>query len=864
MTLTGLRQRLFNNTLLLFVAAFIYFFVTTIADQTQKQHVSDEKLHIDAAYFVTSVKSSIDEARKPEAPFTSIELNNIPWEQKQQTYWIKIVLSNQTDKMMDLVAHFDNPMLDHLGVFLFDDHGSLLKQMHLGDTMDNVPFLQRISPHAQLQVQAKSQSTLYVCILSDGLTYTPINLYQHHDYMVLVETSHLVWGIFLGVAILIALYNLVIYYSLKKISFLLFNGYILTSLMYTGSVYGFGFFLFSETIQLLFNAHILAIGGLMMLFAQLFLLYFLKFNKQKNANYWLMHLVILSTLALLIICLWLPDLDSRRAFAIILPASTLVCFYLLFAKARRSLHWAKLYYYSWIPLVMASAMQPLVLNGYIPYNFHTQYALLIGVLIQIVFMALSVAEYTTYKTNKAIYNATHDVALRVPNKISLQRRIEELLTAKTNFASCLIKITNYHALAPYIDHQKLQQLEAQVIDDAAPLLASEDKVSIITTTFHNKNKLAKVRDGHLMLLVETEDRTELSTLLHSLLEKISKKRQIEGLLIEINIKVGISFSVAVGTDRSASEYIQYSLLAIEQNRDNEDVLHYYHYLQSLNMKEHLSLACDLQHALRENKLTLFHQPQIDLHKGIVSGSEALLRWEHPVHGYISPELFVGIAENTGLINELTRWVIQSAFKQAMQILDAGYIGHKVSINISAKDISVPDFLSFIKQQMAAFNIPAYMIIFELTESVMVSDYEALNSLMIELRKLGIILSIDDYGTGYSSLAYISQLQFDEIKIDKSFIMNLDRSKRNLTIVKTTIEMAKYLNLVVVAEGVESLSIAHRLNALRCDIGQGYHFTKPLPFDQYIQWLSDYKVVKPQSPASTTRSVRGPARRSKPS
>ncbi|MCP4324188.1 MAG: EAL domain-containing protein, partial [Alteromonadales bacterium] len=142
-------------------------------------------------------------------------------------------------------------------------------------------------------------------------------------------------------------------------------------------------------------------------------------------------------------------------------------------------------------------------------------------------------------------------------------------------------------------------------------------------------------------------------------------------------------------------------------------------------------------------------------------------------------------------------------------------------------------------KMNSFNVPADTVIFELTESVMVTDFVVLDNLMGSLSELGIKVSIDDYGTGYSSLNYISQLQFDELKIDKAFILNLDSSERNLTIVKTTIDMAKNLNLKVVAEGVESKSIEKKLIDSGCDIGQGYYYTKPLPFDKYLLWLENH-------------------------
>ena len=255
----------------------------------------------------------------------------------------------------------------------------------------------------------------------------------------------------------------------------------------------------------------------------------------------------------------------------------------------------------------------------------------------------------------------------------------------------------------------------------------------------------------------------------------------------------------------------------------------------------MALASDLQQALRNNELELFHQPQIDIDKNAVDGSEVLLRWKHKYYGFIAPEIFIKLAEDTGIINELTLWVVSKACCDLEEIINLGYTDYNVSINISGKDISEPSFLTNIKKIISQYDIPLSSLTFELTESVMVNDFNHLSQIMNELASMGIHVAIDDYGTGYSSLLYISQLPFHELKIDKSFVMNLENSERDLTIVRTTIEMAKNLGLKIVAEGIESKAIEAILKRHGCSIAQGYYYQKPISFKQYLLWLIKYQV-----------------------
>jgi EAL domain-containing protein (putative c-di-GMP-specific phosphodiesterase class I) len=248
----------------------------------------------------------------------------------------------------------------------------------------------------------------------------------------------------------------------------------------------------------------------------------------------------------------------------------------------------------------------------------------------------------------------------------------------------------------------------------------------------------------------------------------------------------------------------------------------------------LSLMSDLHRAISNDELVLYCQPKVDVKTGSVCGVETLIRWQHPLKGMISPTEFIPIAEQAGMITPLTDWMIEAAFRQSHAWLEVG-LKLPLAINLSALDLSDPMLIDRISTLIAAWDIAPALIQFELTESaLMVDPVDALDTL-VRLKRLGVQLFIDDYGTGQSSLSYLQKLPVDAIKIDQSFIMALMRSRDSALIVRSTIELGHNLGLKVVAEGVDTQATWDRLVAFGCDVAQGYLINMPMPAAEFQEW-----------------------------
>lgn len=245
-------------------------------------------------------------------------------------------------------------------------------------------------------------------------------------------------------------------------------------------------------------------------------------------------------------------------------------------------------------------------------------------------------------------------------------------------------------------------------------------------------------------------------------------------------------------------------------------------------------AEDLLKAINEHQLELHYQPQVSLKSNALVGAEALVRWNHPEFGMIYPDRFIPLAESSGLIGELTEAVINLAVIQSHQWHKQGY-AFKVSVNISAQNVSSLDMPEYLEALARRYELDTHMLVLELTESAVMSEITTSLDILTRLRLKGFRLSIDDFGTGFSSLSQLHKIPFTELKIDQSFVMKMIEDPQSAAIVETCIMLGHKLRMSVVAEGVEDHQIWQRLKELGCDIAQGYHISRPMAPEAFLSW-----------------------------
>jgi diguanylate cyclase (GGDEF)-like protein len=250
----------------------------------------------------------------------------------------------------------------------------------------------------------------------------------------------------------------------------------------------------------------------------------------------------------------------------------------------------------------------------------------------------------------------------------------------------------------------------------------------------------------------------------------------------------------------------------------------------------LGLAADLRRALENDGLEVYFQPKIALDSREIIGVECLARWDHPVQGAVRPEDFVAVAEHTGQLGHLTDFVLREGLRRAQQWREAGH-SIPISVNLSPRTVIDHDFPDRIAELLSLYETPPGMLTLEITEDGMITEKDRPLPTLRLLDVLGVRLSIDDFGTGYSSLSYLRRLPVDEVKIDRSFVQGMATDSGDLAIVRAIVDLARHLGLTVVAEGVESELTLSMLAEMGCEIGQGFLFSRPLPFDRFEAWLA---------------------------
>jgi EAL domain-containing protein (putative c-di-GMP-specific phosphodiesterase class I) len=349
---------------------------------------------------------------------------------------------------------------------------------------------------------------------------------------------------------------------------------------------------------------------------------------------------------------------------------------------------------------------------------------------------------------------------------------------------------------------------------------------------------ARITGSEFLLLLENTEIDRVVALADRLYGLLTEPQRIGGDELRHEVSIGIAAYPADG--QQVEELISRAALARHDAAGLPGYLQIYQQDRDLAHQRQITLIRDLRRAAAEGELYLCYQPKLDLHHGHVRQAEALLRWQHPTLGLVSPAEFIPLAERTGSMGSLTHWVIEEAIRQLAEWEVCG-LQVQLSVNISVDDLADDSLALRVTELLARYRVSARQLIFEITESAIMHNPVQALSVLEQLRGCGISLSVDDFGTGYSSLAQLQRLPVQELKIDQSFVRNLDGASGDGVIVRSTIEMSHNLGLKVVAEGVEFEPSLKLLKLWKCDTAQGYLISRPLNAMAFEMWMRRERV-----------------------
>ncbi|OFI05067.1 cyclic di-GMP phosphodiesterase Gmr [Clostridium acetireducens DSM 10703] len=433
-------------------------------------------------------------------------------------------------------------------------------------------------------------------------------------------------------------------------------------------------------------------------------------------------------------------------------------------------------------------------------------------------MAGSITDVTTERkaNEKAKYLAYYNKLLGIPNMTYLLNNLPEYIeyTPKDNIGAILaLDIDNFKSINE-VYNRKIGDETLKFIANRLKYFSSEDKIFSLNG------------DNFIIYCNKFNTKEQIEKYVQNLIDIFKNPFVIKNNDIYLSISIGISCYPEDSTDPNA--LIKNAEIALRYCKEkNKNSYNFYNPSMEFETKEKILIKSRLVKAIINKEFQLYYQPKINLKNNKIDGMETLVRWIHPLKGLILPSNFIPIAEESGLIVPIGKFVLKEACRQNKYWQDKGLSPLKVAVNISAKQIQQDDFVDIVKNVLKSTNLSSKYLELEVTESTIMSNFDLSVSKLQELKNLGIRISLDDFGTGYSSLNYLRRLPIDSIKIDKSFIDNITKIEKDKFITSSLIDLAHGLNLTVVAEGVETEAQLNILKEFNCDIIQGYLFSKPL-------------------------------------
>jgi diguanylate cyclase (GGDEF)-like protein len=423
------------------------------------------------------------------------------------------------------------------------------------------------------------------------------------------------------------------------------------------------------------------------------------------------------------------------------------------------------------------------------------------------------------------HQATHDALTGLSNRTELYELGERALAGARRdgelAALLLIDLDRFKEVNDTMGHEQGDRLLVEVAARLRGLLRSSDI-------------LARLGGDEFAVLAALPHRGALGEVATRLHAALARPFDVGGVAIELGASIGIAVQPDHGDD--VSTLLRHADVAMYEGKRSATSIETYQPERDPYSAERLALLGELRRALDKDELVLHFQPKVALESGETIGVEALVRWQHPARGLLGPGDFLSLAERTGLIADITRWVLDAAVRQCGEWRREG-IDLPVAVNLAAANIVDSTLPDAVAETLRRWDVPGDRLECEISEDTVMGDPRRATDVLERLRALGVRLSLDDFGTGHSSLSYLKRLPLDEVKIDRSFVIGMAEDSSDAAIVRSTIDLARHLGLAVVAEGVETAEVLDVLASLECDVAQGFLLSRPLPAGELGAWLA---------------------------
>ncbi|EUB71668.1 response regulator receiver modulated diguanylate cyclase/phosphodiesterase [Pseudomonas sp. GM41(2012)] len=447
-------------------------------------------------------------------------------------------------------------------------------------------------------------------------------------------------------------------------------------------------------------------------------------------------------------------------------------------------------------------------------------------------------EARVHELLKVSHLLQYDVLTELPNSTLLGDRLNQSLALSRRHDKQLAVM--------FLGLDRFKRINNALGHPAGDEMLKQVGRNLVATVRESDSVFRYGSDEFVVILADVRHPQQTKGIAEKLLNAIRAPQHIAGHDLSVTASLGISIYPDDGFDAIALiKKAETAMRNVKESGPND----FSFFIDEMNQRarDQQSIESGIRLALERNEFVLHYQPKLDLVSGQVVGAEALIRWQKPGHGLVYPSDFISIAEDSGLIVPLSKWVLAEACRQACAWQAAGLPKICMSVNMSAIDFRQRDFVDGIEQILKQTGLEPALLELEITEGVLMQNVETTVNALARLKVMGVRLAIDDFGTGYSSLSYLRRFPIDVLKIDQSFIRGLSRDSNDAALVSAIISLGRSLKLTIIAEGVETLEQLDFLKSHQCEEGQGYYFSKAVAPDAFVRYLGS---VKPSSSAAT--------------
>lgn len=812
----------------------------------------------DASADLTQIRNLPESAWHLE-PSGSANFGNTP-----SAYWLRFAVRNAGPEPVNLIAELAYSQLDDVIFHVLSDQnqasGVEIQEFRTGDGR---PFYPRQVDHPNMLLRVKlapaQTKTILVRVKTAGPTILPLRIWREVEFFSAAFHEQKLHFFYYGCLTVIILINLAVFLTLRERLYLYYAIAIAGYLLFFATIKGYSFLLLYPQSPFLHAKALLASMPILALFSLLFCRNFLR-TPSHSPRLDLAIRVMIGFEVINLIAAMVLDYNTAVRLSSI---SALVFFSLLFIAG--PITWAAgvragaFFTLAWTPLtvgVLAMAGRAL---GFFPTNFMTEHAMQIGSGLEAFILTLAladrlyreredkiIAQADTLRQEKARNDAykelsdalTHDPITGLPNRNRFEWMVNSQLADDPHgkYMVGVARITRLDEINRTLGLNRSEQL-LQRLAEQMTAMANRLRDVHKTRDAQGRDECVYQLSGDCFgILVHADEVASDLEGLNQALGLLSLPVPLDNLAIELHPKFGAARYPDHGD--SAALLIRNAHVGMEIAPRGLRATGVYSSDMDIYSEGRLTLMTDLREAIQSDQTNLCYQPKLSLETGRVIGLEALIRWHHPERGWVSTADFISLAEETGVIQQLTRWAVERGIRDLASLKDE-YPELGLSINISARDLSSRSLKGHIESVLSRHRIHAQRLTLELTETAAMEDPEKGLLALKSLADAGIGISIDDFGRGYSSLSYLKELPATEIKLDRALITDVCASDSSRVIIETAINMAHGLGYSVIAEGVEDEATARLLKRLGCDKLQGYWLALPMTLAELKPWLRSY-------------------------